>query len=202
MLKVALTGGIATGKTHALRRLRQLEVPTIDADDLVHGALRAGTPASLAIAQHFGAEVLGPDGAVDRKALGIRVFRDPEARHALEGILHPQVYRAIQAWFDELTASGAPLGVADIPLLFETQHESDFDVVVVTACAPLEQIRRVMRRDGASEPEAKQRVDAQMPIEEKVKRADFVVWTDGTLDETDRQVRAVYAALVAQAGTG
>jgi dephospho-CoA kinase len=195
MLKVALTGGIATGKTYALRRLRQLGVPTIDADDLVHDAQRAGTPVTSAITEQFGAGVLDPDGGVNRKALAVRVFGDPQARQVLEGILHPPVYQVIRQWLADQAAAGATMGIAAIPLLFETQHEADFDAIVVTACDPEEQVRRVVMRDGATEAEARQRLAAQMPVAEKVKRATFVIWTRGTLQDTYAQVEAAWVAL-------
>jgi dephospho-CoA kinase len=198
MLKVALTGGIATGKTYVLRRLYQLGVPTIDADDLVHGALQAGTPATIAVGERFGAEVLDPDGSVNRKALAARVFSDAEARRALEGLLHPPVYDMIQQWLAKLMATGAPIGIAAIPLLFETHHEADFDVVVVTACDPDEQVRRIVVRDGATEAEARLRIAAQMPVDEKTRRATFVIWTRGTLPDTYAQVDAVWAELNAR----
>lgn len=198
MRRVALTGGIATGKTYVLERLRAAGVPVIDADDLVHGALLPGTPAAAAISQQFGPDVLDADGAVNRRALGARVFADSSARRTLEAILHPAVYDAIQQWFDDLKSSGAPLGVAAIPLLYETQHEADFQAVVVTACKPETQIRRVTERDGLSEGEARRRLAAQLPIEEKVNRADFVIRTDGTREETDRQVDETLEKLRAQ----
>lgn len=188
MLRVALTGGIATGKTHVLERLRAAGVPVIDADELVHAALRPGTVAARAVAQHFGPDMLAADGAVNRKALGARVFSDAAARRRLEAILHPAVYDAIQQWFDDLKSSGGLLGVAAIPLLYETKHEGDFQAVVVTACKPETQIRRIMERDGLPEAEAQRRIAAQMPIEEKARRGDFVIWTNGTLADTDKQV--------------
>lgn len=188
MLRVALSGGIATGKTYVLERLRAAGVPVIDADDLVHGALLPGTPAAAAVSQQFGPEMLDADGAVNRKALGTRVFSDASARRTLEAILHPAVYDAIHQWFDDLKSSGALLGVAAIPLLYETKHEGDFQAVVVTACKQETQVRRMTGRDGLSETEAQRRIVAQLPIDEKVNRADFVIRTDGTLAETDRQV--------------
>lgn len=188
MLRVALTGGIATGKTYVLERLRACGVPVIDADDLVHGALLSGTPATAAVSQQFGQHMLDADGAVNRQALGTRVFSDASARRTLEAILHPAVYAAIQQWFEDLKSSGALLGVAAIPLLYETNHEEDFQAVVVTACSPETQIRRVTERDRLSEAEARRRIAAQLPIEEKLNRADFVIRTDGPLAETDRQV--------------
>jgi dephospho-CoA kinase len=195
MLRVALTGGIATGKTYALRRFRQLEVPTIDADDLVHEALGVGTPATVAVVQEFGKDVLDATGAINRKALAARVFGDARARRNLESLLHPPVYDMIQTWLAQQEAAGVPFAIAAIPLLYETQHEVDFDTVVVTACDPDEQVRRVMVRDGATELQARQRLAAQMPVAEKVSRADSVIWTRGTLQDTYAQVETVWAAL-------
>ena len=188
MLRIALTGGIATGKSHVRRRFETLGFDTIDSDALVHEALGPRTPVTASVAHRFGNEVLAADGSVDRRRLGERVFGDDEARRELEGLLHPGVYAAITEWLDALARTGKSLGIADIPLLYETGHEDDFDVVIVVACDPDEQLRRVMARDALSADAARQRVAAQMPIGDKVKRADFVIWTKGTLEETDRQV--------------
>lgn len=188
MLRIALTGGIATGKSHVRRRFESLGIETIDADSLVHEALGPGTSATTSIARRFGTEVLAADGSVDRRRLGERVFGDDEARRELEGLLHPDVYAAITEWLDALARTGKSLGIADIPLLYETGHDDDFDVVIVVACDPEEQFRRVMARDGLSADAAGQRIAAQMPIGDKVKRADYVIWTKETLEETDRQV--------------
>jgi dephospho-CoA kinase len=195
MLSVALTGGIATGKSYVRARFEALGVPTIDADTLARDVVRPGTAALAQIVARFGAGVLQPDGALDRRALGAVVFADPVARRALEAIVHPAVRQAIDAWVAERRQQGDPLAVADIPLLFETGRTGEFDVVVVTACPPDEQVSRIVRRDGLSEADARARVEAQMPIEEKVRRADHVVRTDGTHEETDRQVDALVTML-------
>ncbi len=188
MLKVALTGGIATGKSYVLDQCRRRGVPCLDADSLAHGVTAAGTEATSAIAARFGADVLAPDGSVDRVKLSAMVFADPTARHDLEASVHPAVYRAITAGlraFELLEA--APLAVVDVPLLYESGHADDFDAVIVTAC-PLEmQLERLLAR-GLSGDEARQRVAAQWPTEEKARRATFVIRTDGTFEETDRQV--------------
>jgi dephospho-CoA kinase len=184
MLKVALTGGIATGKTYVVERLRQQGVPTIDADDLVHEAFEPDTPTTHAVALAFGPGVLNSDGRVNRRALASTVFADADARVRLEAIVHPQVYEKIDAWF--LTRD-EPVGVASIPLLFETHREADFDRVIVTACTAAEQLRRTLAR-GLSEEEAKHRLAAQIPTEEKIRRADYVIRTDGTFSDTDAQV--------------
>jgi dephospho-CoA kinase len=196
MLKVALTGGIATGKSHVLEQFRKRGVPCLDADVLAHGVESAGTEATQAIAARFGAEVLGADGAVDRTKLAPIVFADPIARRDLEAIVHPAVYRAIAAGlrgFDLL--GGYPLAVVDVPLLYETGHANDFDRVIVTVCPPEMQIARLVER-GMAPADARQRLDAQMPTADKAARADFVIRTDGTFAETDRQVDAVYRALL------
>jgi dephospho-CoA kinase len=185
MLKIALTGGIATGKSYVLGKLRERGVATIDADDIVHEALSAKTPTAKAIAAQFGEAFLKPDGGVDRALLGAKVFGDPSARLVLEAIIHPVVYQRLRTWFRALDR---PIGVASIPLLFETQHEGDFDYVVVTACTPEQQVQRLVKRDRLDEWEAKQRLAAQMPTEEKTKRADFVISTEGTKAATDVQI--------------
>jgi dephospho-CoA kinase len=194
MRRVALTGGIATGKSTILRRLQQRGIPTIDADVLAREAVRPGTPAAAAIRERFGDVLFTTEGELDRRALGALVFREPAARLILEGIIHPDVYARITRWFDELPRATS-VAVADIPLLFETHREGDFDAVVVAACDPAEQVSRIVRRDGLTLEEARQRLDAQWPIGDKVKRADYVIWTDGPPDATAEQVDAVAARL-------
>jgi dephospho-CoA kinase len=191
MLKVALTGGIATGKSYVLARLNDRGIPTIDADDIVHEALGPNTPTAITIAAHFGGGFLTPDGSIDRTLLAMRVFAHPESRRQLEAIVHPVVYERIRSWFDTLER---PIGVASIPLLYETRREADFDVVVVTVCPPNMQFQRLRQR-GMSEEEAGQRIEAQMPAEEKAARGDFVIRTGGTMAETDRQVDELLVAL-------
>ena len=197
MLRVALTGGIATGKSYCLERFAARGVPTIDADVLAREAVAPGTTGLAAIAARFGQSVLAADGTLDRPALGRLVFGDSKARAALEAILHPEVYRRIREWLANLPA-GTRLAIADIPLVFETGHNHDFDEVIVAACDAVEQVRRVVARDGLSEAEARARLAAQWPIEEKVKRASRVIWTDRGFAETDRQVEDVYEMLNAE----
>lgn len=188
MRRVALTGGIATGKTHVARRLAEHHhIPVIDSDLIVHGAFAARGPLVDRVAGRFGESVRSPDGSIDRRTLARVVFSDPTARHALEALVHPYVYQQISDWFESLPAA-TPFAVADIPLLFETKRAGDFDVVIVAAAAPDVQLQRVMERDGATRAEAERRLEAQWPIEEKVARADYVIRTDGNKEDTDRQV--------------
>ena len=199
MVRVALTGGIATGKSTVLRLLQARHVPTIDADVLARQAVRPGSQGLQAIVERFGIAVLDPGGALDRSALAAVVFSDPQARRDLEQIVHPAVYAAIRDWLEELP-QGTPLAVADIPLLYETGHQADFDRVVVVACPPDEQLRRVMARDGVSEAEARTRLDAQWPIADKVVLADDVIWTTGSRAETEREVDKLLKRLVSEGG--
>jgi dephospho-CoA kinase len=197
MQKVALTGGIATGKSYVLEQFRRRGVPCLDADALAHGVTAAGTEATAAIAARFGAQILTPDGAVDRAKLGSIVFADPTARRELEAIVHPGVYRAIAAGLRAFELIGnSPFAVVDVPLLYETGAAKDFDRVVVTACSPQTQLARLRER-GITEDAARQRLAAQWATEEKASSADFVVNTDGTFEETDAQVERIYKLLLA-----
>jgi len=197
MRKIALTGGIATGKSYVLEQFRRRGVPCLDADVLAHGTMAAGTEATAAIAARFGADILAADGAVDRTKLGPIVFADPSARRDLEAIVHPAVHRAIAAGVRafELVGEG-PFAIVDVPLLYETGADKDFDQVIVTACAPEKQIARLIER-GFTETSARQRLAAQWPTEAKTERADFVINTDGSLEETNAQVEGIYRMLVA-----
>ena len=188
MLKIALTGGAATGKSYVLDQFRTLGVPVIVADDLAHGVTAAGTEATAAIAARFGAEVIGADGAVNRQMLGPIVFGDAAARRELEAIVHPAVYRAIEAFMRAFEKSGDALAVVEIPLLYETGRAKDFDRVIVTACADDTQLARLVAR-GIPEVTARQVIAAQKPTAEKAAQADFVIRTDGPTADTDAQVR-------------
>ena len=178
LLRVALTGGIATGKSYSLKCFETHGIPGVDADHLAREAVAVGTQGLAAVVRRFGAAVLSADGTLNRPALAAIVFSNDAARADLEAIIHPEVYRRIREWFVNLP-HGTAVAIADIPLLFETGHEHDFDRVVVVACTPGEQVR----------------LAAQWPIGEKVARAHYVIRTDGTYDETAAQVASVAAAL-------
>ncbi len=193
--RIALTGGIATGKSHVRALFEGLGVPPIDADRLARAAVATGTPGLAAVTARFGPDVLDPSGALDRRKLGTIVFDDARARRDLEQIVHPYVRAAIDEWFASFDGTHVPFAVADIPLLYETGREGDFDRIVVAACEPATQLRRLMARDHLTRDEAERRIAAQMPVADKVRRADHVVRTDGTFDETHRQVREIAAAL-------
>jgi dephospho-CoA kinase len=193
--RVALTGGIATGKSHVRARFESLGIPTVDADMLARDAVAPGTAGLAAVVRRFGTDVCDADGALNRRKVGAIVFHDPDARRDLEKIVHPYVREMTERWFASLDPERVPFAVADIPLLFEGQREGDFDTVIVTACEPATQLRRLMERDRLTEAAARQRIAAQWPLEKKIANADYVIRTDGTFDETDRQVDAVVSRL-------
>ncbi len=197
MVRVALTGGIASGKSYVANRMRERGIPVVDADELSHRVLASGTESAAEVVKRFGRTVSTPEGDIDRRRLGAIVFADPAARADLEAIIHPQVYSAIDRWFSDLE-SGDPqsaFAVADVPLLFETRREGAFDRVVVAFCPSAVQIERVQARDGLTAEQARQRLGAQWPIEEKARLADYVIRTDGTFNETDSQLDRVVRAL-------
>lgn len=197
MRRIALTGGIATGKSYVRARFEALGIPTIDSDVLAREAVAPGTAGLAAVVDRFGREVLDEHGVLDRQKVAGIVFADPEARKALEAIVHPSVRSATDRWFASLDPVQHSCAIADIPLLYEVGRDADFDAVIVAACDADTQLRRVMKRDALPEPEARQRIAAQMSIEDKIRRADYVIRTGGTFEATDLQVRDVYARLLA-----
>lgn len=195
---MALTGGIATGKSHVRARFESLGIPTVDADILARDAVAPGSAGLAAVVHRFGTEVCDADGTLNRRKVGAIVFRDPQARRDLEQIVHPYVREMTERWFASLDPQRVPFAVADIPLLFEGRREADFEAVIVTACEPATQLNRLMARDGLGEAEARQRIAAQWPLQKKVAKADYVVRTDGSLDDTNRQVDEIASTLRAQ----
>lgn len=175
MRLVGLTGGIASGKTTFAGALRARGVPVVDADALSRAAVAPGTPALTEIVRVFGTGVLAPDGALDRKRVAAIVFADPAARRRLEGVIHPAVRAAMAAETARLAAEGHALAFYDTPLLYEVGLEALLDSVVVV-WAPLHvQRARLVLRDGLTPDEADARLAAQLPLDEKAARADFVV---------------------------
>ena len=194
--KLALTGGIATGKSHARERFEELGIPTVDADEIARKLPRRHSEALEAIVRRFGPAILNRNGTLNRRALAAVVFANPDARHDLEAILHPAVYRAIQAWFEHLELLGRHrIGLADIPLLYETGRHAGFDKVIVTWCPEELQMTRMLDR-GMTEQEAQQRMAAQLPSAEKKARADYVIDTSGSKEDSKRQVDAIFDQLV------
>jgi dephospho-CoA kinase len=203
---IGLTGGIGTGKSTVSAMLVELGARVIDSDRIVHELQAPGAPLLREIAAAFGEDLIRPDGSLDRAALGERVFRDDAARLRLNAIVHPAVGRESLRRLEEARASGVPLVVLDIPLLFETRLHGTasranlgVEAVVVVYCPRELQIQRQLERNGYGREEAERRVAAQIPIEEKRARADHVIDNSGSLEETRRQVKALYESLVGAA---
>ena len=200
MLKVGLTGGIATGKSFVLSVLADLGCQVIDADRLAHQAIETGKPAYADIIKKFGEGILLADGSIDRQKLGSIVFGDQRARLELNAIVHPRVFEAQRRWFDDL-ASVRPdaIAVVDAALMIETGSYKRFDCLVVVHCAPEIQLSRLMSRNNLSREDALKRIGSQMPSIDKLKFADYVIDTSGTMDGTREQVSRLYMALKARA---
>jgi dephospho-CoA kinase len=181
IVKVGLTGGIGAGKSEVARRLAELGAQVIDADKLAREVVAPGTEGLAEVVAAFGPEVVGEDGALDRAALGRRVFDDAEARRRLEAIIHPRV-RARTA---ELVAAQPPDAVIvnDVPLLVETGLGKGFDLVVVVLAEEATRLRRLVEVRGMSEDEARSRIAAQATDEQRRAVADVVLRNDGTLEE-------------------
>jgi dephospho-CoA kinase len=192
---VGLTGGIASGKTTFARVLRRRGVPVVDADALARAAVAPGAPALAEIAREFGAGVIAADGGLDRKRMAALVFGDPEARRRLEAITHPAVRQAMAEETARLAARGHDLAFYDTPLLFEVGLDRVLDSVVVVWAPPAVQRARVVARDGLTPAEADARLAAQLPIDEKAARADFVVENVGPVEELEGKAERLLADL-------
>ncbi len=179
MRLIGLTGGIATGKSTFAAALRALGAPVIDADDLARAAVAKGTPGLAAVVAEFGDDVLAPDGELDRRRMGARVFADPAARARLEAAVHPAVRALFRAELARLAAAGQPVAVYDVPLLYEAKLEGEADLVVVVWAPREVQVARLAARDGLDRAAAEARLAAQLPIDEKAARADVVIANDG-----------------------
>jgi dephospho-CoA kinase len=185
--RIAVTGGIGCGKSATGAALRALGVPVLDTDEVAHALLANDADAKTAIRERFGAGVFAGD-AVDRKALGQVVFAEPGARKDLEAILHPRIQAQTDAWL-AAQPEAHPAAVL-IPLLYEVGREKAFDLCVCVACSPSTQRARLRER-GWSDAEIDRRNAAQLSVDEKIKRADVVIWTDGAMENHEAQWRAV-----------
>jgi dephospho-CoA kinase len=185
-----ITGGVGMGKSTTGALLEKRCMAVVDTDRIARQLVEPGRPALAEIAGVFGASVLLPDGGLDRKALARRIFADAAERAKLEAILHPKIREVWAAEAAGWRAAGRDRGAVIIPLLYETRAESLFDAVICVACSAASQFERLRER-GWSRAEIKQRLEAQWPAEEKIARADFVIWTDSTLEAHVAQLEKV-----------
>jgi dephospho-CoA kinase len=196
MLKVGLTGGIATGKSYVLGVLHELGCEVSDADTLAHQAIEPGKPAYQDIVHEFGRVVLNEDGTINRAALGGLVFADAAKRERLNAIVHPRVYEVQAEWLAEVaTHNPQAIAVLDAALIIETGSYKRFDKVVVVWCEPQLQLERLMARNNLPREQAEARIAAQMPSAEKLKFADFAINTSVGFEDTRQQTEALYRQL-------
>jgi len=191
---IGLTGGIACGKSEVAAILAINGVPVLDADAVARGLLNPGEEVFDRVVHRFGSAIMAPDGTINRTALGRIVFRDGGARADLNALMHPEVYRRIDQWMREHLARH-PRAVAMIPLLYETGDPSRFDRILVVAADEALMIHRMMQR-GWTRAESEARLAAQMPLAEKVKRADAVIWNNDDLAALKTRTMEVWKKLI------
>jgi len=189
-----LTGGVGMGKSTATEFLRARRVPVVDTDELARQLVQPGQAALVEIQNAFGNDILAADGRLQREKLARIVFADAVARRKLEAILHPPIRERWQAQVETWRGENHPLAVAVIPLLFETGAEPAFDRIICVACSAAAQRERLLAR-GWTPDQIRHRLAAQWPIDQKIARSDFVVWTDGTPDIHARQLEQILAGL-------
>jgi len=201
---VALTGGVASGKSTVLKMFMRLGAFGIDCDVLSREALRPCTSAWWSVVKAFGKDILRKDLEIDRPKLREIVFSDEEKRRTLERIVHPEVRRMLKERLNaiktltEATEERGVLVVVDVPLLFELGMQSEFERVIVVYASEAERLRRLLQR-GFSREIAMKIMRAQMPLEEKVKQADFVIYNEDSKEETEKEVRKIFETLMAEA---
>jgi dephospho-CoA kinase len=195
MLRVGLTGGIASGKSTVAGMLRELDCAVLDADTLGHELLERGQEAREEVIREFGQEILDTNGNVDRGKLGQIIFADARKRARLNQILHPRILDVVRKWFAAQGHPGGPdLAVVEAALIMEAGYNRELDRVIVCWCPPAQQLQRLLER-GMTTEQAQLRIAAQMPMEEKRRLGDETIDCSGSLEETERQVMAVVKRL-------
>lgn len=196
MLKVGLTGSIAVGKSFVCECFRKLGCHVLDADQTARDVVARGTAGLASIASYFGDEVLLADGALDRKKMGAIVFADVEKRRKLNSIVHPLIMAAQDEWILERELDDPDgIGIIDAALMIESGGYRRFDKLIVVWCKADIQLSRLMSRDGLSETEARMRIEAQMPQDDKMSYADYLIDTSDSFEATTRSVKNVYEQL-------
>ncbi len=198
MLVVGLTGGICSGKSTVAAMFGQLGAVVIDADRVAHDLQAPGQPLFEAIVSEFGSEVVGDEGRIDRRKLGAIVFADPKARARLEEILHPAIIVECERRIQQAAASGAAVCLLDAALLIESGRHARFDRIILVEASEAVQLERLVARMGIGRDEAMQRIRSQMPSEKKRHHVHFIIDNGGDLEETARQVDAVWQQLRVQ----
>jgi len=197
MIRIGITGGLSTGKSTVLQMLVELGVPTISADAVGHRLMAPGHAPYTQIVAAFSSDVLSLDKSINRAFLGNLVFADPSKRQLLESLTHPPIWREIERWCQEHAQGGTPVVAIEVPLLFEAHLEQAVDEVWLVACDLSTQVARARSR-GLTERDALDRIAAQMPLDEKARRAHRIIDTDRSLEDTKRQVSEALARVCGQ----
>ena len=198
--KIALTGGIATGKTTVANRFRELGAIILDADEYSRQAVEPGTPSHAALRDRIGPSFFNPDGTLRRRELRRRIIREPALRKRINAILHPYIMGAMGAeWKRQKKLHPQAVIVFDIPLLFEGGFDEDFDIVILAYSTPEVQVQRLIQRDKLSPSEAERTLSMQFPIDSKRARSDYIIENSGEIECTLRQVDEVWDSILKQA---
>jgi len=196
MLIIGITGSLGTGKTTVAKIFKRMGAIVLDADEIARRLIEPNTPAWTRIKGYFGEGILRKDGRINRKALAKEVFSDRRRLNKLCGIIHPLVYKEIEKKVKEIKKSNAKAVVAlDVPLLLESGGRSKVDKLVVVTAARDVQIKRAIRKFGLTRAEILQRIEAQMPLSEKERAADFIIDNKGSLSATERQAVKIWKNL-------
>lgn len=192
-LIVGLTGSIGTGKSLIANKLRDLNIPVVDADLIAREVVEPGKETYVSIVEKFGEQILHEDGTLNRKALGNIVFKDEAKRKELNAIIHPAIRKEMVRQRDEWVEKGAQCVVLDIPLLYEGGLTHFVDKVIVVFVEPEIQLQRIIARDQCTEEEAQNRINAQIPVAEKAAKADAIIDNNSTKEKSYRQLEAILA---------
>jgi len=196
MLRVGLTGGIASGKSTVGRMLGELGCRVIDYDRITRQLFEAGSPVNAAVAEAFGPRVVASDGTIDRKILGELVFENTELRQKLNSIVHPAINQRQSEFLAQAAAEDShAIGIVEAALIVEVGTYKNYDKVIVVTCSPKIQRERLRERSGLTPQQIETRIASQMPLEEKIKVADFVIDNSGDIGKTRQQVEEVYRQL-------
>jgi dephospho-CoA kinase len=194
--KIALTGGIATGKTTVANKFRDLGAIILDADQYARQAVKPGTASFAGLRDLIGPAYFNPDGTLRRRELRLRIIQEPSLRQDIDAVLHPYIIQAMQAEWEKLKEHDPQAVIIfDIPLLFEGGFEKDFDIVILVYSSPEVQVQRLIQRDKVSRSEAEHTLRIQLPIDSKKASSDYIIENCGDIEKTLKQVEQLWAKI-------
>lgn len=192
---IALTGGIATGKSTVARIFKKAGIPIVDSDQLARQVVLPDTPALQEVSKVFGQNFITSDGHLDRKKMADLIFTDEQARERLEAIIHPQIALALSKKLQDLATLGYRWVIYEVPLLFEKNMEAHFFATILVYCSEKSQLERLVKRDKISEDAALQRIRSQLSTDEKKRKATFSIDSDKNLDQVEKEVAHIWLSL-------